>query len=134
MSEKKLSDACVFCKIIKGEEPKFLIAETELSIAILDINPLSEGHTLVMPKYHANKLEEVPDEYLVDLLPLSKRIAPPPSVSFRHVPHFHFHVIPKRDAQDGIRFRVEDFERRVPERDEQELAKVRDKMREALAK
>ncbi|KAF7972716.1 hypothetical protein HWV62_17170 [Athelia sp. TMB] len=114
MSEKKLSDACVFCKIIKGEEPKFLIAETELSIAILDINPLSEGHTLVMPKYHANKLEEVPDEYLVDLLPLSKRIA--------------------RDAQDGIRFRVEDFERRVPERDEPELAKVRDKMREALAK
>ncbi|KZP02797.1 hypothetical protein FIBSPDRAFT_941843 [Athelia psychrophila] len=109
-------------------------------IAILDINPLSEGHTLVMPKYHANKLDEVPDQYLVDLLPLSKKIAvstgcpnynllqnngqPPPSVSFRHVPHFHIHVIPKRDGQDGIRFRAEDFDRRVAERDEKELTKI----------
>lgn len=45
-------------------------------------------------------------------------------MSFRHVPHFHIHVIPKRDGQDGIRFRVEDFERRVAERDEKELTKV----------
>ncbi|KAL1705765.1 HIT-like domain-containing protein [Schizophyllum commune] len=67
--------SCIFCKIIKGEIPSFKLLETELSYSFLDINPLSTGHALVIPKYHAAKLHELPDEYLADAMPVAKKIA-----------------------------------------------------------
>ncbi|KAL1680184.1 HIT-like domain-containing protein [Schizophyllum commune] len=67
--------SCIFCKIIKGEIPSLKLLETELSYSFLDINPLSTGHALVIPKYHAAKLHELPDEYLADAMPVAKKIA-----------------------------------------------------------
>ncbi|KAG8952685.1 Adenosine 5'-monophosphoramidase [Tulasnella sp. 419] len=67
--------ACIFCKIIKGEIPSLKIIETELSYAFLDINPLAKGHSLIIPKYHAAKAHDVPDEYLADILPIAKKVA-----------------------------------------------------------
>ncbi|KZT34676.1 hypothetical protein SISSUDRAFT_1082648, partial [Sistotremastrum suecicum HHB10207 ss-3] len=68
-----------------GKIPSFKIAEPEHSLAFLDINPISKGHTLVIPKhiliyntyheYHAVLLHVLPDLYLADILPLSKKIA-----------------------------------------------------------
>ncbi|KZP21279.1 HIT-like protein [Athelia psychrophila] len=145
MSTSHLSDGCIFCKIIKGEIPSFKVVETELSFAFLDISPLSEGHTLVVPKYHAAKLDEVPDQYLSDILPLSKKIAlstgyPDYNLlqnngknAFQHVPHVHFHIIPKPSLEDGMVFREEDFVTRKVEWPKEKLAQVLEKMKASLA-
>uniref|UniRef100_A0A093V9S5 Hit family protein 1 n=1 Tax=Talaromyces marneffei PM1 TaxID=1077442 RepID=A0A093V9S5_TALMA len=69
------SPACIFCKIIKGDIPSFKIFESDKVFAFLDIQPLSRGHALVIPKFHGAKLTDIPDEYLTELLPVAKKIA-----------------------------------------------------------
>ncbi|KAK9760015.1 Adenosine 5'-monophosphoramidase [Basidiobolus ranarum] len=111
---QKLTDDCIFCKIIRGEIPSCKVAETELSYAFMDIQPLSEGHTLIIPKYHSKFVHEVPEEHLADILPLAKKIALAigaenynilqnnGSLAHQVVPHVHFHVIPKPNATEGL--------------------------------
>ncbi|KAJ7205185.1 HIT-like domain-containing protein [Mycena pura] len=106
--------SCIFCKIIKGEIPSFKLVETELSYSFLDIGPLSKGHALVIPKYHAAKLHELPDEYLADAMPIAKRIALAQGAenynvlqnngrtAHQEVDHVHFHVIPKPSKDEGL--------------------------------
>ncbi|KIM43059.1 hypothetical protein M413DRAFT_443868 [Hebeloma cylindrosporum] len=115
MATKTLA-TCLFCRIIKGEIPSFKLLETESSFAFLDIGPLSKGHALVVPKYHAEKLHELPDESLRDVLPIAKRIALAQGsanynvlqnngrIAHQEVPHVHFHVIPKpsASAEEGL--------------------------------
>ncbi|TFK87702.1 HIT-like protein [Polyporus arcularius HHB13444] len=107
-------DDCIFCKIIKGEIPSLKILETDLSYAFLDIGPVSEGHALIIPKYHSNRMDEVPDEYLADILPIAKKLARAMDIkdynilqnngkiAFQHVFHVHFHVIPKPNEKEGL--------------------------------
>lgn len=116
-----LSSSCLFCKIIKGEIPSLKIAETAKAYAFLDIGPTTWGHALIIPKYHAEKLTDTPDEYLTDLLPLAKRIAKALQLDIKSldgdgfnilqnngriahqvVPHVHVHLIPKRDEETGL--------------------------------
>ncbi|KAG6819060.1 hypothetical protein H0H93_015849 [Arthromyces matolae] len=85
-----------------------------LSLAFLDIMPVSEGHTLVIPKYHAETLKDVPDEYLADVGPVIKKVALATGVkdynivqnngklAFQHVPHVHFHIVPKPNEKEGL--------------------------------
>ncbi|KAF8964261.1 HIT-like domain-containing protein [Flammula alnicola] len=106
MATKSLA-TCLFCKIIKGDIPSFKLLESESSFAFLDIGPLSRGHALVVPKFHAEKLHDLPDEYLVDVLPIAKKIALAQGtpdynilqnngrIAHQEVPHVHFHIIPK---------------------------------------
>ncbi|KAF8635960.1 hypothetical protein AX15_000125 [Amanita polypyramis BW_CC] len=108
--------SCIFCKIIKGEIPSFKLIETELSYSFLDIEPLSRGHALIIPKYHAEKMHELPDEYLSDAMPIAKKIALAQGlenynvlqnngvIAHQVVPHVHFHVIPKPSTseQEGL--------------------------------
>ncbi|KAG2130763.1 HIT-like domain-containing protein [Suillus bovinus] len=104
---------CIFCKIIKGEIPSFKLIETETSYSFLDIVPLSRGHALIIPKDHAAKLHELPDEYLADVMPIAKKIATAQGpenyynilqnnsrITHQVVDHVHFHIIPKPDASD----------------------------------
>ncbi|NLD38286.1 MAG: HIT family protein [Desulfatiglans sp.] len=65
---------CIFCKIIKGEIPSFKVYEDENVYAFEDINPISEGHTLVIPKRHAQDLWEIDAESLVAVHLASKKI------------------------------------------------------------
>ncbi len=53
---------CVFCKIVAGELPCFKLHEDEATLAFMDINPLNEGHALVIAKGHHVDLYETPDE------------------------------------------------------------------------
>ena len=105
--------SCLFCKIIKGEIPSLKLLETNFSYAFLDIGPLSKGHALVIPKYHGEKLHDIPDEYLADALPVAKKIAQAVGatdynilqnngkIAHQVVPHVHFHFIPKPEASDN---------------------------------
>jgi len=65
----------IFSKIIAGEIPAYKIAENDQFFAFLDIFPLREGHTLVIPKIEVDKFFDVPDSYLAHLLLFAKPIA-----------------------------------------------------------
>ncbi|CAE6447082.1 unnamed protein product [Rhizoctonia solani] len=105
--------SCIFCRIIKGEIPSKKLLETQHSFAFLDVGPLSKGHSLVIPKYHGEKLHDIPDEYLADVMPVAKKIALATgatdynilqnngTIAHQVVPHVHFHVIPKPSASDN---------------------------------
>ncbi|KAB5587539.1 hypothetical protein CTheo_9022 [Ceratobasidium theobromae] len=90
--------------LLAGEIPSMKLTETEKLYAFLDINPLSKGHSLVIPKYHGEKLHDVPDDYLADAMVMAKKIAIATGATdyniLQVVPHVHFHVIPKPSASD----------------------------------
>jgi histidine triad (HIT) family protein len=65
----------IFSKIIRGEIPSYKIAEDGKFFAFLDIFPLKVGHVLVVPKIEVDKLFDVPDEYLSEMLLFAKPIA-----------------------------------------------------------
>jgi histidine triad (HIT) family protein len=101
----------LFSKIIQGEIPSFKIAENDHFYAFLDINPLVEGHTLVIPKLEIDRIWDVPDEYLAEILLFAKPIALALEKTFPcnrcgisvvgiEVPHAHMHLVPLTNADD----------------------------------
>ncbi|MFC1866748.1 HIT family protein [Thermodesulfobacteriota bacterium] len=102
---------CIFCKIIKGEMPCFKIYEDDKVLAFEDINPVAEGHTLVIPKRHAENLWEIADEDLTAVQLASKKIIQaiedalnPIGVAALQlngrgvnqvVMHYHLHLVPR---------------------------------------
>lgn len=101
----------VFTKIINGEIPCNKIAENDKFIAFLDIEPLVTGHVLVVPKTEINKIFDVPDEYLAEMLVFAKPIAHAIEKAFDckrcgisviglEVPHAHMHLVPINSAND----------------------------------
>jgi histidine triad (HIT) family protein len=101
----------IFSKIIKGEIPSYKIAENDLFFAFLDIFPLQKGHTLIVPKIEVDKIFDVPDNYLNELMQFTKPIAKAIEASFScnrvsmitvglEVPHAHVHLIPINAAED----------------------------------
>jgi histidine triad (HIT) family protein len=101
----------IFSKIIQGEIPAYKIAENDMFFAFLDIFPLQKGHVLVVPKIEVDKIFELPDNYLSELLVFAKPIAVAIAASFPcnrvsmvtvglEVPHAHLHLIPINQADD----------------------------------
>jgi histidine triad (HIT) family protein len=101
----------IFSKIIQGEIPAYKIWENDLFIAFLDIFPLQKGHVLVVPKIEVDKVFELPESYLSELLVFAKPIAKAIEASFPcnrvgmvtvglEVPHAHLHLIPINQAED----------------------------------
>ncbi len=64
---------CIFCKIVKGEIPSFKVYEDDTVFAFADINPISDGHTLIIPKKHAENIWEIPADDLAAILERSGR-------------------------------------------------------------
>ncbi|KAF7155180.1 hypothetical protein CNMCM5623_006607 [Aspergillus felis] len=108
------SAACIFCKIIKGDIPSFKLFESDKVFAFLDIQPLSRGHALVIPKFHGAKLTDIPDDVLREVLPVAKQIAKASGaedynilqnngrIAHQVVDHVHFHMIPKPNETEGL--------------------------------
>ena len=101
----------IFSKIIAGEIPSYKIAEDDRFFAFLDIFPLREGHTLVIPKTEVDNLFDLPDPYLDGILTFARPIAKAIEKAFRcnrcgisvvgiEVPHAHIHLIPIDSAND----------------------------------
>lgn len=102
---------CIFCKIIKGEIPCFKVYEDERVLAFEDINPISEGHTLIIPKRHAENLWDITAEDLTAVHLAAKKIINgikealnPAGVAALQlsgkgvnqvVMHYHLHLIPR---------------------------------------
>ncbi|KAF2459509.1 HIT-like domain-containing protein [Lineolata rhizophorae] len=106
--------SCIFCKIIKGEIPSMKLFESEKTLAFLDIMPLSKGHSLIIPKHHGGRLTDIPDDQLVEILSVVKRIATASGaenynilqnngrLAHQVVDHVHFHMIPKPNETEGL--------------------------------
>lgn len=106
---------CQFCRLANGYEPANIIYQTDLICCFLDINPISEGHTLIVPKKHCLDTVELDDETQLEVMNsivlLSKAIKKfynPNGISvmqnggyFNDVNHYHMHVFP-RYKNDGF--------------------------------
>lgn len=109
-----MTEDCVFCKIIDGEIPSHKVYEDENMIAILDANPVSKGHTLVIPKKHVETIHEAEGmEYLHEgLVKVSNALQgafDPEGINIaqnngekagQEVFHLHFHVTPIYDGNE----------------------------------
>ena len=108
----------VFAKILRGEIPCHRVYEDTAVLAFLDVNPLSRGHTLVIPKEPAETLDQLSDDAAAAVGRVLPRIARAVlaatgahafnvvqnngSAAHQVVPHVHFHVIPKADDGSGL--------------------------------
>lgn len=118
--------ATIFSRIIAGEIPSYKIHEDERYYAFLDINPLAEGHTLVIPKIETDYLFDLDNELLGDMMVFAKKVALAidqtmdckrvgVAVLGLEVPHAHIHLIPINDLYDiefskpKIKFTKEQF-------------------------
>ena len=114
------SNNCIFCKIVKKKLPAKIIYENDDTLAFLDIFPISEGHTIVIPKKHYENIEVIPEVELINVVKTVKELAKilHNKLSFEGynilqnnfraagqvVPHFHFHIIPRNF--DDSRFKL----------------------------
>lgn len=102
---------CIFCKIANGEIPSATLYEDEDFRVILDVNPASKGHALILPKKHADNLYALPEEAAAKVLVLAKNVAKKMEkaldcdglnlvqnngeIAGQTVFHFHMHLIPR---------------------------------------
>lgn len=107
-------DDCLFCRIVAGELRAEKVGEDEHTLAFLDINPWTRGHSLVIPKQHARNVYEISDESLAQTMSAAKRLAErlrdrlssdgvnllnsTEPAAWQTVFHFHIHVIPRYEG------------------------------------
>lgn len=108
---------CLFCNIVAGKIPTLKIAEDDNHLAFLDINPSSPGHTVIIPKKHYSKLEEMPKSEVEAIFgfiaELSKSVMAAMEtencniglnngkISGQEIAHVHFHIIPRYENDGG---------------------------------
>ncbi|AMM40103.1 HIT family hydrolase, diadenosine tetraphosphate hydrolase [Candidatus Desulfofervidus auxilii] len=108
---------CIFCKIIQGEIPATKVYEDEKVLAFMDINPLNDGHTLIVPKRHAETIFEIDPQDLIATIKVAQKLAIAIKKALdsdgmivvqlnnkaagQMVPHLHIHLIPRWE-NDGL--------------------------------
>lgn len=134
---------CIFCKIIRGEFPCFKVYENKRVLAFEDINPVSDGHTLVIPKNHAENLWEISDDDLTAIHIASKKIIQgikdalkPDGVAAvqlngrganQVVMHYHLHLIPRAEGAPPLPIKWE-----VKEGDMDKIKQMSEKIASAI--
>ncbi|MDR0940798.1 MAG: HIT family protein [Bacteroidales bacterium] len=107
----------IFSKIVRGEIPAHKIAETDEFLAFLDVNPLVEGHILVIPKQEIDYIFDIDDEILGRMMQFAKKVARAQKQAIEckrigvaviglEVPHAHIHLVPM-NAMNDINFTQE---------------------------
>ena len=100
---------CIFCKIVSKEIPTKILYEDEYTIAFLDAFPVAKGHTLVIPKQHYAKIQDLPSEINEKLFNTVHKLIPKVDSlqgstlvaihngkdSGQEIPHVHVHLIPR---------------------------------------
>jgi histidine triad (HIT) family protein len=108
---------CIFCSIVDGDIPSETVYEDETVVAFLDANPLARGHTLVIPKAHHERVNDLPAALAGDLFETVQRLTGRVEravdasattiavnngpVAGQEVPHVHVHVVPRFEDDDA---------------------------------
>ncbi|MBR5610684.1 MAG: HIT family protein [Bacteroidales bacterium] len=103
--------ATIFTRIVNGEIPSYKVAESDKFYAFLDINPLAQGHTLVIPKQETDYIFDIEDKEYQELFLFAKRVAAAikkaipckrvgVAVLGMEVPHAHIHLVPLQSEGD----------------------------------
>jgi len=134
---------CIFCKIIQGEIPAKIIKETEKSLAFLDAFPLTKGHTLVIPKMHYEKIQDMSTEDNSDLFETVHKVSAKVDKitnatliaihngkqSGQEIPHVHVHLIP-RSPEDSAG-PVHSMFKETPKLSNEEINELYEKLKES---
>lgn len=119
---------CIFCKIVNGEIPSLTIYEDERVKAFLDINPISEGHTLIIPKKHFENIYDIDEETLLAVENASKVVGKMLKEKLncdgitrfqnneygQEVKHYHMHLI-TRSQNDDLKIEKSKFITKTPQ-------------------
>lgn len=108
---------CIFCEIVTGKISSYKVFENDRVLAFLDILPIHPGHTVIIPKRHVPDLDSLTDDELSGLALAIKKVGKAimdgldskgysvlldnKSAANQHVPHVHFHVVPRKEG-DGL--------------------------------
>ena len=108
--------SCIFCRIAAGEIPAEIVAKDDGAVAFLDITPLADGHTVVIPRRHVATIEDMSADDARGLFAMVTRLAGPVRKALgaagttigvndgeatgQTIPHVHVHIVPRR-ANDG---------------------------------
>ena len=139
---KMMDNKCIFCRIAQKQVPASLIYEDDKALAFLDIRPLSEGHTLVIPKAHYETVFDIPQELITYLHGITKKVAlavkkatEADGISIiqqngeaagQEICHLHVHIIPRYEGQKLPSFSD------VKEADREKLSQTAAKIRKYL--
>lgn len=112
--------SCLFCKIRDEEAPSYKVYEDEHTLAFLDINPVADGHVLLIPKMHTKYIEELPPETSEALMKTLIKLVPPIQQAMNAtdsniginngpnagqiIPHVHIHIIPRPSKAGRLLF------------------------------
>lgn len=112
-----MSDETIFTQIIEGEIPSYTLYEDETTYAFLDANPLTPGHTLVVPKDPYERLEDMPEDLAGDVFSTAATLSPAIEEAVdasattlainngedagQEVPHVHLHIVPQFEESDA---------------------------------
>ncbi len=113
---------CIFCKIVKKEIPSKIVFENEKNLAFLDIFPINDGHTVVIPKNHYNNIEDIPEDELTELFKVIKNLAilihkqlkidgynilqNNFEAAGQIIMHFHVHIIPRKKTDEKFELKI----------------------------
>jgi histidine triad (HIT) family protein len=130
-----MSDQCVFCEILRGNEPASFTYQDDTVVAFMDVQPITHGHMLVVPREHAVLMADVNETVAMRTFRVARQLASTArsklgatgvnlfvadgETAFQDVPHFHVHVIP-RYANDGFGLTFPDAYSHPPSRAELE--------------
>ena len=111
-----MTTACLFCSIVRGDTPAFVVLDEPIALGFLDIRPLFHGHVLLVPRAHVPTLGDAPPELVPPLFLAARRLARAVERGLaaegtfvamnnhvsQSVPHLHVHVVPRR-KKDGLK-------------------------------
>ena len=109
------NESCEFCRLVRKDDEASIVFEDDKTMAFLDIKPVNDGHTLVIPKNHYESIYDIPDDEIANVYRVVKRVASairegvrPDGISvtqhngraaMQRVFHLHVHVIPRYEGQ-----------------------------------
>ncbi|MDD5827092.1 MAG: HIT domain-containing protein [Bacilli bacterium] len=120
----------IFCKIINGEIPGKKVFEDDTVMVIMDVNPVSNGHCLIIPKVHYQDLYDMDIKTLNHILKIARDVSKilmeklscdgitlvQNNGSVQEVKHFHLHLIPKYEGKDKVDLSVDDVFHKIVEK------------------
>ena len=120
----------IFCKIINGEIPGKKVFEDDTVMVIMDVNPVSNGHCLIIPKVHYQDLYDMDIKTLNHILKIARDVSKilmeklscdgitlvQNNGSVQEVKHFHLHLIPKYEGKDKVDLSIDDVFHKIVEK------------------